>query len=101
MVAELRLLREMQLDVNSRTRSLEDIRKASKDGVNEGWERSLSRLVQKQGSVSKMTDELLQDFQAAREEADGGESGGAQKGKADTQKVDTQKADTEKAVEGE
>ena len=64
-VAELRMLKAMQLDVNKGTRDLEDLRKASKEGVTESWGRALDRLLQKQGSVSRMTGEILKEFQQA------------------------------------
>ncbi|HVR73558.1 MAG TPA: hypothetical protein VMT52_04475 [Planctomycetota bacterium] len=64
-VAELRMLREMQMDVNRGTRDLEDLQKASAEGVTESWERALNRLTQKQGSVSRMTGQILKDFKDA------------------------------------
>ncbi|MGQ9589646.1 MAG: hypothetical protein ACUVYA_05045, partial [Planctomycetota bacterium] len=67
LVAELRMLKEMQIDVNRRTRSLEDIREASEGKVSEAWERQLDRLLQKQGTVSRLARELLEDFEKAAE----------------------------------
>lgn len=72
-VAELRMLREMQMDVNRGTRDLEDLQKASEEGVTESWERALNRLTQKQGSVSRMTGQLLKDFKEATGAAPEGE----------------------------
>ena len=63
LTAELRLLKDMQLDVNRKTRDLDDLRKASDSGVPEAWGKALDRLMQKQGSISRMTKEILDDFQ--------------------------------------
>jgi hypothetical protein len=70
------MLKDMQLDVNRGTRDLEDLRKASAEGPTEAWEKALNRLTQKQGSVSRMTAELIKDFQqaGAPPEAEGEES---------------------------
>lgn len=67
LVAELRMLKEMQVDVNRRTRSLEDLREASDGKISEAWERQLDRLLQKQGTVSRLARDLLQDFEKASE----------------------------------
>ncbi len=72
-VAELRMLKGMQLDVNKGTKDMEDIRKASGGNLNESWRKALDRLLQKQGSVSRMTGELIKDFKSAG--AEGGEEG--------------------------
>lgn len=72
MVAELRMLKEMQSDVNRTTQDLEDLRKASPDGVSDSWGRALDRLLQKQGSVSRLTGELLRDFESFRTPPEGG-----------------------------
>jgi hypothetical protein len=71
-VAELRMLKEMQVDVNRGTRDLEDVRQASEGKIGESWEKALNRLMQKQGSVTRMTVEIQKDFQKA---LDGGGEG--------------------------
>lgn len=76
-VAEIRMLRDMQVAVNKGTRDLEDIRKASLDGVSDSWKKALDRLLQKQGSVSGMTIEIMKDSQkqeASDAEADSEEN---------------------------
>jgi hypothetical protein len=81
-VAELRMLKDMQLDVNRSTRDLEDVRKAADGKVTEGWEKALDRLLQKQGSVSRMTQEIQKDFEKALREEEGeedGDGGGAER----------------------
>src|SRR5262249_7424941 len=77
-VAELRMLKEMQGEVNRGTRDLEDLRKASDGKVSEAWQKTLDRLLQKQGSVSQMTGNLTKDLEKeAGKGADkeGGEDG--------------------------
>lgn len=64
-VAELRMLKEMQIDVNRGTRDLEDVRQASEGKIGESWDKALNRLMQKQGSVTRMTVEIQKDFQKA------------------------------------
>lgn len=81
-VAELRMLKDMQLDVNRGTRDLEDVRKATDGKVTEGWEKALDRLLQKQGSVSRMTQEIQKDFEKALregEEEEEGDAGGVER----------------------
>ena len=73
-VAELRMLKGMQLDANKSTRDMEDLRKASGGNITDSWKRALDRLLQKQGSVSRMTGELIKDFKKAGQEG-GGEEG--------------------------
>jgi hypothetical protein len=63
----------MQLEVNRRTRDLEDLRQASRDATGDGWKRSLDRLLQKQGSVSGMVGEILEEFRKVA--AEGGPEG--------------------------
>ena len=76
-IAELRMLKTMQVDVNRGTRDLEDLREASPDGVSESWDKALDRLTQKQGSVSRMTTEIFEDFKKATgPEGQGGDSEG-------------------------
>ena len=76
-LAELRMLKTMQVDVNRGTRDLQDLREASLDGVSDSWGKALDRLTQKQGSVSRITTDIFEDFQKATEAAgQGGDSEG-------------------------
>jgi hypothetical protein len=72
-VAELRMLKDMQVEVNRGTRDLEDLKKASDGKLSEAWQKTLDRLLQKQGSVSRMTGDLAKDLEKAASEGNGEE----------------------------
>ena len=78
--AELLMLKELQVHVNRKTDRLEDIRKAQEGEVQEVWKRALERLAQKQGSVSHLTEQILEDFKEMAEGAEGDEEGGETEG---------------------
>ncbi|MBI4583949.1 MAG: hypothetical protein HY717_07995 [Planctomycetes bacterium] len=88
-VTELIMLKEMQVEVNRRTRDLEASRQAGASG--ELWEKALQRLGQKQGSLTEMTKKIAKDVEGEPEEPDEperksgpemkrGEAGGEEKG---------------------
>jgi chromosome segregation ATPase len=76
-VRELIMLKEMQLKAGRSTRDLEDLRVASDGKVTESWERALNRLYQKQGSISLMTEKLIEDFRKAQGEGGAGPGDGS------------------------
>lgn len=83
-VAELRMLKEMQVEVNRRTRNLEDLRQAAESGVSDAWKKSLDRLLQKQGNISGMTGKLVEDFERISNAAEGEAApAGAEPGEGD------------------
>ena len=65
-IAELIMLKDMQVRVNRRTRNLENSRKAGAKG--DIWERALSRLTQKQGDLTDMTIKIAEDFKNENEQ---------------------------------
>jgi hypothetical protein len=84
-VAELLMLKDMQGDINDQTRRLEDLRQASeRQDPGEVWNRALERLAQKQGSISQMTEKLMEDFRRAAggpQDDGSGPEGGSEPGK--------------------
>ena len=81
MTAELLMLRDLQTNVNRKTRELEDFRKAS-DEPSASWDKALERLSQKQGSVSRMLGSVIEEFQKAAATG-GGPQGGSGAGGAE------------------
>ncbi|MBN1442876.1 MAG: hypothetical protein JXA90_09210, partial [Planctomycetes bacterium] len=66
MTEELLMLRQLQREVNRQTLRLDDIRRAQPDSAPEMWTRAVDRLAQRQGSISRLTGEIVEDFEKAR-----------------------------------
>ena len=81
MLAELLMLKNLQLEINRQTGQLEDLRQ-SNDGSSdsEQWSRALDRLQQRQGNVGRLVVELAEDFRKAQEQPQGGPGGGEEPG---------------------
>ena len=81
MLAELLMLKNLQLEINRQTGQLEDLRQ-SNDGSSdsEQWSRALDRLQQRQGNVGRLVVELAEDFRKAQEQPQGGPAAGEEPG---------------------
>ena len=76
-LAELLMLKNLQLEINRQTEQLEDFRQSNDGQGSEQWSRTLERLHQRQGNVGRLVNELAEDFKKAQEQAGGApEAGG-------------------------
>jgi len=84
-LAELKMLRGMQEDVNKRTRNLYNALRDAKDGkLNRVQQRLLSRLTDGQGNIRELLQELNENLsQQAQQAAGGGEGEGEGEGEGD------------------
>lgn len=71
MLAELLMLKNLQLEINRQTGQLEDFRESNDGSGSEQWSRALDRLQQRQGNVGRLVVELAEDFKKAQEQATG------------------------------
>jgi len=80
-LAELKMLRGMQMDVNDRTRGLYDALQASgtKD-LNRVQKRILQRVTSSQGNIRELLSELNEALMEQAQQAQGGEGGGGDGG---------------------
>ena len=77
MLAELLMLKNLQLEINRQTGQLEDLRQSNDGSSDSGqWSRALDRLQQRQGNVGRLVVELAEDFRKAQEQSQG-DPGGA------------------------
>ena len=96
MLAELLMLKNLQLEINRQTGQLEDLRQSNDGSSDSGqWSRALDRLQQRQGNVGRLVVELAEDFRKAQEQSQGG-PGGAEAPEGDSSE-ETQGEDPEKA----
>lgn len=75
MLAELLMLKNLQLEINRQTGQLEDLRQSNDGSGSEQWSRALDRLQQRQGNVGRLVVELAEDFRKAQEQSQGGPDG--------------------------
>ena len=76
MLAELLMLKNLQLEINRQTGQLEDLRQSNDGSSDSGqWSRALDRLQQRQGNVGRLVVELAEDFRKAQEQSQGGPGG--------------------------
>ena len=81
MLAELLMLKNLQLEINRQTGQLEDLRQSNDGSGDSGqWSRALDRLQQRQGNVGRLVVELAEDFRKAQEQSQGGPGGGEEPG---------------------
>ncbi len=81
MLAELLMLKNLQLEINRQTGQLEDLRQSNDGSSDSGqWSRALDRLQQRQGNVGRLVVELAEDFRKAQEQSQGGPGGGEEPG---------------------
>ena len=81
MLAELLMLKNLQLEINRQTGQLEDLRQSNDGSSDSGqWSRALDRLQQRQGNVGRLVVELADDFRKAQEQSQGGPGGGEEPG---------------------
>ncbi len=79
LVSELIVLKDVQVEVNRRTRELAEQKEAA---GGDAWDRAIKRLVQKQSSISEMTAKIARDIEKIRsgepedEPGDAGKAGG-------------------------
>ena len=96
MLAELLMLKNLQLEINRQTGQLEDLRQSNDGSGDSGqWSRALDRLQQRQGNVGRLVVELAEDFRKAQEESQGG-PGGAEEPEGESSE-ETPGEDPEKA----
>ena len=76
MLAELLMLKNLQLEINRQTGQLEDLRQSNDGSGSEQWTRALDRLHQRQGNVSRLVIQLAEDFQKAQQQLPGDGAGG-------------------------
>ncbi len=77
-VAEAKMLKKMQQDINARTEALDRAKTANDGELNETMVRQLTRLALRQGSLATLTKKVARDlFKLVTEEAEGGDEGEA------------------------